>query len=98
MLVAPLVSGGRTFGAMGTFSSEPNAFDDQDIALVRSFADHAAAAMFNADLIEQLGRSRADVERRADAEQALREIGGQIIGLRHPGRSCSDPSTRPPAC
>ncbi|HET9345002.1 MAG TPA: GAF domain-containing protein [Candidatus Limnocylindrales bacterium] len=84
MLVAPLVSGGRTFGAMGTFSSRGDAFGDQDIALVRALADHAAAAMANADLIEQLGRSRADVERRADAERALREIGGQIIGLRHP--------------
>ena len=49
-----------------------------------ALADHAAAAMANADLIEQLGRSRADVERRAEAERALREIGGQIIGLRHP--------------
>ena len=83
-LVAPLVSGGRIFGAMGTFSSRPDAFGDAEIALVRALADHAAAAMANADLIEQLGRSRAEVERRADAERALREIGGRIIGLRHP--------------
>jgi hypothetical protein len=39
--------------------------------------------MANADLIEQLGRSRADADRRADAERALREIGGRIIALRH---------------
>ncbi|HEX5014501.1 MAG TPA: GAF domain-containing protein [Candidatus Limnocylindrales bacterium] len=83
-LVAPLISGDRTFGAMGTFSSRPHAFAEREIALVRALADHAAAAMANADLIDQLGRSRADVERRAEAERALREIGGQIIGLRHP--------------
>ncbi|HET9520421.1 MAG TPA: GAF domain-containing protein, partial [Candidatus Limnocylindrales bacterium] len=83
-VVAPLVSGSRTFGAMGTFSSRRDAFGDADIALVRALADHAAAAMANAELIEQLGRSRADVERRADAERALRELGGQIIGLRRP--------------
>ncbi|MFL5775116.1 MAG: GAF domain-containing protein [Chloroflexota bacterium] len=83
-LVAPLTAGGRTFGAMGTFTSRPDAFGDREIALVRALADHAAAAMANADLIKQLGRSRAEVERRADAERALREIGGRIIGLRHP--------------
>jgi PAS domain S-box-containing protein len=83
-LVAPLSSGGRTFGSMGTFSSRPNAFGDKEVALVRALADHAAAAMANADLIEQIGRSRAEVERRAETERALREIGGRIIGLRHP--------------
>jgi hypothetical protein len=83
-LVAPLSSGGRTFGAMGTFVSRADAFGDKEVALVRALADHAAAAMANADLIKQLGRSRADVERRAETERALREIGGRIIGLRHP--------------
>ena len=83
-VVAPLVSGARTYGAMGTFAGRRNAFGDAEVALVRALADHAAAAMANADLIEELGRSRADVERRADAERALREIGGQIIALRHP--------------
>jgi PAS domain S-box-containing protein len=83
-VVAPLIGGGRTYGAMGTFSSRKDAFGDSEITLVRALADHAAAAMANADLIEQLGRSRADVERRAEAERALREIGGRIIGLRHP--------------
>jgi len=84
LVVAPLGSGGRMFGAMGTFSSRRNAFTDADVALVRSLADHAAAAMANADLIVQLGRSRAELERRAEAERALREIGGRIIALRHP--------------
>lgn len=83
-VVAPLVSGERTFGAMGTFSSRLDAFGDAEVALVRALADHAAAAMANADLIEQLGRSRAEVEHRAEAERALREIGGRIIALRNP--------------
>jgi PAS domain S-box-containing protein len=83
-VVAPLVSGSRTFGAMGTFSSRRDAFGAAEVALVRALADHAAAAMANADLIEELGRSRAEVERRAEAERALREIGGRIIALRKP--------------
>ncbi len=83
-VVAPLVSGERTYGALGTFAGRIDAFDDAEVALVRALADHAAAAMANADLIEQLGRSRQEVERRAETEHALREIGGQIIALRHP--------------
>ena len=83
-LVAPLISGDRMFGAMGTFASRPDAFGEQEVALVRALADHAAAAMANAELIDAAGRSRAEVERRADTERALREIGGRIIGLRDP--------------
>jgi PAS domain S-box-containing protein len=83
-VVAPMISGGRTFGAMGTFSSRIDAFGDAQIALVRALADHAAAAMANADLIEELAHSRVELERRADAERALREIGGRIIALRYP--------------
>jgi PAS domain S-box-containing protein len=83
-VVAPMISGGRTFGAMGTFSSRIDAFGDAQIALVRALADHAAAAMANADLIEELAHSRVELERRVDAERALREIGGRIIALRYP--------------
>jgi PAS domain S-box-containing protein len=83
-LVAPLVAGARTFGAMGTYSSRRDAFDENDVALVRALADHAAAAMANAELIHELAGSRAEVERRADAERALREIGARILALRQP--------------
>ena len=83
-VVAPMVSGSRTYGAMGTFTSRIDAFGVREIALVRALADHAAAAMANADLIDELARSRVELERRADAERALREIGGRIISLRYP--------------
>ncbi|HET7702357.1 MAG TPA: GAF domain-containing protein [Candidatus Limnocylindrales bacterium] len=83
-LVAPLISGDRLYGAMGTYSSRRDTFDENDAALVRALADHAAAAMANAELIDQLARSQAEVERRADAEHALREIGARITALRDP--------------
>ncbi|HXI81584.1 MAG TPA: GAF domain-containing protein [Verrucomicrobiae bacterium] len=82
-LVAPLIAGDRTFGAVGTFSSRRDDFDENDVALFRSLADHVAAAMANAELIRELASSRAEVERRADAELALREIGSRITTLRH---------------
>jgi GAF domain-containing protein len=71
-LVAPLIAGERTFGAMGTYSGRADAFGEHDVALVRALADHAAAAMANSELLEELGRSRAEVERRAEGERALR--------------------------
>ncbi|HET7029278.1 MAG TPA: GAF domain-containing protein, partial [Candidatus Limnocylindrales bacterium] len=83
-LVAPLIAGDRTFGAMGTYSGRADAFAEHDVALVRALADHAAAAMANAELLDALGRSRAEVERRAEGERALRELGAQFAAVREP--------------
>ena len=91
MVVAPLVAGDEVFGALGTFSKRADAFDAAHIALVRSLAEHAASAMANTRLIEELDRSRQELDRsrshlarRADAEQALREIAARITALRDP--------------
>ena len=83
-LVAPLQAGERVFGAMGTYSSTVDGFDEHDVALVRALADHVAAALANTELIEELATSRAEIERRADAERALREIGSRITAVRDP--------------
>jgi PAS domain S-box-containing protein len=91
MVVAPLVAGDEVFGALGSFSQAEDAFDPAQIALVRALAEHAASAMANARLIEELDRSRQELDRsreglarRADAEQALREIAARITALRDP--------------
>ncbi|MEA2578313.1 MAG: hypothetical protein QOD78_1901, partial [Chloroflexota bacterium] len=78
MVVAPLVAGDQVFGALGTFSTRAGAFDQAQIALVRSLADHAAAAMANTRLIEDLDRSRTELAERAEAERALRDINVRI--------------------
>ncbi|MFL5675927.1 MAG: GAF domain-containing protein [Chloroflexota bacterium] len=78
MVVAPLVAGDEVFGALGTFSSRLDAFSESDIRLVRALADHAAAAMANARLIEALDASRGEVVARADIERTLREISARI--------------------
>jgi PAS domain S-box-containing protein len=91
MVVAPLLAGEEILGALGTFSKRDDAFDGAAIALVRSLADHAAAAIANTRLIEELDRSRAELDRsrtslarRAAAEQALRELAARISALRDP--------------
>ena len=84
MITAPLAAGDRVFGAMGTYSRKPNAFGDAQLGLVRALADHAAQAMANALLIEELDRSRAEQERRAERERTLREIATRISALHDP--------------
>jgi PAS domain S-box-containing protein len=91
MVVAPMILGNEVLGALGTFSRRGDAFNEAQIALVRSLADHAASAMANARLIEELDRSRAELDRsrtilarRAAAEQALRELAARISALRDP--------------
>ncbi len=78
MVAAPLVSGDVVYGALGAFSSRPSAFSGSQVALVRALADHAAAAMANARLIEALDVSRVELAKRADAERSLREIAARI--------------------
>ena len=81
-LAAPMIAGERVIGAMATYSTRVAAFAEHDRALVRALADHAALAIANAELIDELARSRVQVERRAEAERALREIGSRITALR----------------
>ena len=78
MVAAPLVTGDEVFGAIGAFSNRESAFSAANVALVRALADHAAAAMANARLIEELDHSRAELAARADVERSLREIAARI--------------------
>ena len=78
MVVAPLVSGETVFGALGTFSANTDAFSPSAIGLVRALADHAAASMSNAHLIDALDASRRELAERADVERSLREIAARI--------------------
>jgi PAS domain S-box-containing protein len=78
MVVAPMVSGGQVYGALGAFSTRTSAFDDAQVALVRALAEHAAAATANARLIAELDASRDALSERADQERTLREINARI--------------------
>ena len=79
MVVAPLVSGDEVFGALGhLLGARPTRSARRAIGLVRALADHAAAAMSNARLIEALDASRRELAERADVERSLREIAARI--------------------
>jgi PAS domain S-box-containing protein len=84
MVVAPMLDGERRIGALGVYSSRPAAMGEAEATLVRALADHAAATLVAARLLEELTRSREELARRAETERTLREITGRLAVLREP--------------
>ena len=84
VLAAPLIHRDEVFGVVNAYSDRSDAFDDTDAGLLAALADQAAIAIANARLIEELERSRAEIARRADAEQTLREIAARVSAILEP--------------
>ena len=85
MAAAPLVAEGQVLGALGAYSSRTDDFEESEIALLRALADHAATAIANQRLIEQLARSREELGRRVEAQATLGQISARITVIRQPG-------------
>ena len=80
---APATAG--PLGTLSVVSRQVAAYDDADGEVLTALATQASIAIRNARLIDELARSRAVIERRAEAEQALREIAARITAIREPG-------------
>jgi len=61
---------GTTMGALNLYSTQPDAFDDRDVAVATVFAAHAAVAWSTAQTIENL-----------KVGMATRQLIGQAVGL-----------------
>lgn len=84
MIIAPITGESGPLGALEVYSKRPGAFDDEDAAVIRTLAYQAAIAITNTHLIQELERSQATVEARAERERSLRDITGRITSLRDP--------------
>jgi PAS domain S-box-containing protein len=84
MIVAPLVGANGPIGALGAFSHAVGAFADASGGLLSVLATHAALAIDNARLIDELATSRAALATRAGSERSLREIAARITVIRDP--------------
>ncbi|MBA2631899.1 MAG: GAF domain-containing protein, partial [Chloroflexi bacterium] len=82
MAAAPLVAEDEVLGALGAYSSRIDDFGDAEVALLRALADHAAGAIANQRLIEELARSREELARRVEAQRTLGEISARIAVIR----------------
>jgi GAF domain-containing protein len=89
-LAAPLTGEDGPFGALTVFTSRSTAWADADAGLLEAIADQAAIMIRTTRLIEELDRSRKALRRRAEAEQALREIAARITILREPSEILGD--------
>ena len=73
-LVVPLRHKGRAIGALNLLSSERNAFDDTDEAMLRAFAAHIAQAIVNARLFES-------EKEYSETMATLAEVGREMSGI-----------------
>ena len=58
---APLVARGQVVGVLTVDSLQPNAYTGDDVRIVAAFADHAATAIANAQLLRQTQRQLEEV-------------------------------------
>ena len=76
---------GGPIGTISVVSRTPGMYGEADAELLTALATQASITLTNARLMQELERSRAVIERRAEAEQALREIATRITAIREQG-------------
>jgi class 3 adenylate cyclase len=63
MLGVPIMVEDRLIGVIGVVRNDPKPFSDDQIELMKTFADQAAVAIANARLLEAVERQRAELSR-----------------------------------
>ncbi len=94
VMAVPLIDETGPFGALLVSSARRDAWTEDDAGLLQAIADQAAITIRTTRLIDALGQSRTALARRADAEQALRELAARITVLREPGEILRDVVTQ----
>ena len=77
-MAAPLVIDDVVVGAMSVWRNEVSPFDEREMAIVTAFAGQAAMAMNGVKLVQELEARRAELARKVDELEALREVGEAV--------------------
>src|SRR5262249_37236802 len=78
MVAVPMLRHDEALGAIAVTRREPGGFTDDEIALLRTFADQAIIAIENVRLFKELEARTQDLTRSVDELQALSEVGQAI--------------------
>jgi len=78
MLVVPMLREGDAIGALAVTGREPGQYSDQQIALLKMFADQAVIAIENVRLFKELEARTRELTRSVGELRALGEIGQAI--------------------
>lgn len=92
IICVPLMAGTTLIGVLSLYrTGAARAFNDQELALVRSFADAAAIAIDNARVRSELGRlaSTDDLTELANRRRFREEIAREIAGAKRHGHPLS---------
>jgi PAS domain S-box-containing protein len=90
VLAVPLFGDDVPIGALTVWSLRPAAFDEDDVAVLQTIAGQAAVALVRARQIDELGRSREALVRRAAEERALRDLARRSMTSLDPARVLDD--------
>ena len=77
-LAAPLLIDDEVVGSMSVWRNEVSPFDEREMAIVTAFAGQAAMAMNGVKLVQELEARRAELARKVDELEALREVGEAV--------------------
>jgi signal transduction histidine kinase len=75
---APLILEDEVVGALALWRNQVNPFDEWEMAIVTAFASQAAMAINGVKLVREIQDSRAELARKVDELEALREVGEAV--------------------
>ncbi len=82
-MALPLMTRGRIIGVLDVQSTEPAAFGDEDVAVLRTMANQLATAIENVRLLEEAERRAVQTQALYEASQLVSRLGGDLeAGLR----------------
>jgi signal transduction histidine kinase/ActR/RegA family two-component response regulator len=75
---APLILDDEVVGGLILWRNEVSPFDEREMAIVTAFAGQAAMAINGVKLVQELQARRAELGRKVDELEALREVGEAV--------------------
>ena len=78
VVAAPLLIDDEVVGTLNLWRNEVRPFDQREMAIVTAFAGQAAMAISGVKLVQELEARRAELARKVDELEALREVGEAV--------------------